>query len=61
VSRVDVRLDAAGNPMVLEINALPGMSPGWSDLTIQAAVAGVDYDALALSIVAAAARRLGLR
>jgi D-alanine-D-alanine ligase len=61
VSRVDVRLDAAGQPMVLEINALPGMSPGWSDLTLQAAVAGVDYDALALGVVAAAARRLGLR
>jgi D-alanine-D-alanine ligase len=59
VARVDVRLDAAGEPMVLEINALPGMSPGWSDITLEAAEAGVDYDQLALGIVAAAWRRLG--
>lgn len=58
VARVDVRLDAEGRPMVLEINALPGMSPGWSDLTLQAAVAGVDYDALALGVLDAARRRL---
>lgn len=59
VGRVDVRLDGAGRPMVLEINALPGLSPGWSDLVLEAGVAGVDYAALALGIVAAARTRLG--
>lgn len=60
VSRVDLRLDGAGRVMVLEINALPGMSPGWSDLTLVAAAAGLDYDALALGILESARRRLGL-
>ena len=55
-----MRLDAAGRPRVLEINALPGMSPGWSDLTLEAASVGIDYDALALGILEAAGTRLRL-
>lgn len=58
VGRVDVRLDADDQPMVLEINALPGMAPAWSDLVLEADHAGVDYDALALGIAGAALERL---
>lgn len=59
IARIDLRLDAHGDPMVLEINALPGMAPGWSDLVLEAGHAGVDYDALALGIAGAALQRLG--
>lgn len=62
VARVDLRLDAddGDRPYVLEINALPGVAPGWSDLALEAAAAGLSYDDLILAIVAQASRRLGL-
>lgn len=59
VARVDLRIDERGEPTVLEINALPGLAPGWSDLTLEAAAAGVDYDALVLGITRAALARGG--
>ena len=57
VARVDLRIDEHGEPMVLEINALPGLSPGWSDLTLEAASAGISYDALVLGIARSAVSR----
>ena len=44
-SRVDLRLGADGNPYVLEVNTLPGMTP-ISDLPRAAAVAGIPYTRL---------------
>ncbi|HBY97302.1 MAG: hypothetical protein M5U01_24755 [Ardenticatenaceae bacterium] len=62
VARVDFRLDASDNntPYILEINPLPGLSPGISDLVLMAAAEGWDHAALINAIVAQAARRLGL-
>jgi len=62
IARVDVRLDAddGDRPYVLEINALPGVAPGWSDMYFEALAAGIAYDELVASVVAHAAHRLGL-
>ncbi|MEA5051732.1 MAG: ATP-grasp domain-containing protein [Oscillospiraceae bacterium] len=61
VARVDLRMDAAGEPCFLEINPLPGLAPGYSDLPMTAEAAGLDYDALVCGICEAAAQRLGVR
>ena len=60
VSRVDVRLDAEGNPRLIEINPLPGLTPGYSDLCIQAAADGIAYEELILEILYLGASRWGL-
>ena len=59
VSRVDFRLDAHNNnkPYILEINPLPGLSPGISDIVIEAAADGVGHTELVLSILHTAMRR----
>ena len=57
--RVDVRADAAGQPQVIEANALAGLHPTHSDLPIMAGLAGWSYEALIERIVASAARRVG--
>lgn len=59
VSRVDFRLDANDNwrPYILEINPLPGLSPGISDLVIEAAAAGIDHTGLVNMILETALRR----
>lgn len=62
VSRVDFRLDAHDNwkPYILEINPLPGLSPGTSDLVIEAAAAGIGHTALVNMILETGLRRHGL-
>lgn len=60
ISRVDIRLDANGNPQLMEINPLPGLTPGYSDLCIQAAAEGILYEDLILEILYLAAGRWGL-
>lgn len=55
--RVDVRADAAGEPQIIEINALPGLHPTHSDLPIMAQLAGMDYVDLIGKIVGSALRR----
>ncbi|MCZ7545314.1 MAG: hypothetical protein M5R40_18140 [Anaerolineae bacterium] len=62
VSRVDFRLDEAegDKPYILEVNPLPGLNPGYSDLCIQARAAGWSYEQLINAIVDQAARRHGL-
>ena len=52
-ARVDVRLDPGGNPWVLEVNTIPGMTPT-SLLPKAAAAAGMDFDALVARILAGA-------
>ena len=49
--RVDVRSDGAGTPHFLEVNPLPGLKPGFSDLPVLAEFAGVGFDALIGRIV----------
>ena len=60
VSRVDFRMDAEGNPRLIEINPLPGLTPGYSDLCLQAAAEGISYEDLILEILYLAAGRWGL-
>jgi D-alanine-D-alanine ligase len=62
VSRVDFRLDIHDNwkPYILEINPLPGLSPGISDLVIEAAADGVDHAGLINMILDTALQRYGM-
>ncbi len=60
ISRVDFRLDAEGQPRLIEINPLPGLTPGYSDLCIQAAKDGIAYEDLILEILYLSAGRWGL-
>jgi D-alanine-D-alanine ligase len=55
--RIDVRLDAAGAPMVLELNPLPGLHPTHSDLPILWSALGRRYEALIDAIVTSASAR----
>jgi D-alanine-D-alanine ligase len=59
VARVDFRLDAKDNwkPYILEINPLPGMSPGISDLVIEAEAIGIDHTELVDRILVTALKR----
>jgi D-alanine-D-alanine ligase len=62
VSRVDFRLDSSDNwkPYILEINPLPGLSPGVSDLVIEAAAEGVDHTFLVNMILDTALKRYSM-
>jgi|GEM_PF-2873059 len=60
VARVDFRMDAAGRPYVLEINALPGINPELSDLCIYMSLLGIPYDWLINRILDLACARYGL-
>lgn len=57
VSRVDIRLDRDQQPRLMEINTLPGLSPGYSDLCIQAHAEGLPYQTLITEILYLAAER----
>jgi len=60
VSRTDVRLDAQGNPRVMEINTLPGLTPEYSDLCLQSKAEGIRYEDLILEILYLGASRWGM-
>lgn len=60
VSRVDFRLDSDGEPRLLEINSLPGLSPGFSDLCVISDAEGLRYQDLILEILYLGASRFGL-
>ena len=62
-SRIDVRLDAAGVPNIVEVNPLPGILPNPQDnscLPKAARAAGLNYDELIQSALLHAAARHGL-
>lgn len=52
--RIDFRTDSAGVPYLLEVNALPGLSPVSGILVRQAAAAGIAFDDLIRRITARA-------
>lgn len=62
VARVDFRLDMHDNdkPYILEINPLPGLNPGYSDLCIEANADGWSYEQLINRILDEAIGRYGL-
>ncbi len=62
-SRIDVRLDTAGTPHVIEINPLPGILPDPAEnscLPKAARAAGLSYDELIQSCLVHAAERQGV-
>ena len=60
VSRVDFRMDSHGNPKLLEINTLPGLTPDFSDLCVISKAEGISYRELVLEILYLGASRWGL-
>lgn len=58
VARVDLRMDAQGRIYVIEVNPLPGLTPGYSDLVLISQAAGMDYDQLMAEIMIGGLRRL---
>jgi len=63
VGRVDFRLDAHNNnkPYILEINPLPGLNPGYSDLPLEAQADGWTFEQLVNEILDHAIERYGLK
>jgi D-alanine-D-alanine ligase len=62
-SRIDVRLDAAGRPNVVEVNPLPGILPDPEDNSCfpkAARAAGLSYDELIQTCLRLAAARQGV-
>ncbi len=59
-SRVDLRADHQGQLYILEINALSGLQPAFSDLPCLANLAGISYTQLIVSILKSAFERYGL-
>lgn len=62
VARVDFRLNVNEDwkPYILEINPLPGLSPGISDIVIEAAADGIEHATLVNRILETALRRYGM-
>jgi D-alanine-D-alanine ligase len=62
VARVDFRLDShdGNKPYILEINPLPGLNPGYSDLPLEAKADGWTFDELVNGILEEAIDRYGL-
>lgn len=50
-ARVDMRLDAKGQPQVIEVNTMPGLERGHSLFEKSAAAIGIDYDELINTMV----------
>ncbi len=63
VARVDFRLDKHDHdkPYILEINPLPGLCPGISDLCIASECEGIDHAQLVNGILQLAMQRQGVR
>jgi D-alanine-D-alanine ligase len=60
VSRTDIRLNAEGEPMLMELNSLPGLTDRYSDLCLEAAAEGISYEDLILDILYLGASRWGM-
>ena len=59
VARVDFKLSNEGTPFVIEVNPLPGLSPGFSDLCLIGEGSGLSYTGLVEEILSGALRRTG--
>ncbi|MSP61044.1 MAG: ATP-grasp domain-containing protein [Myxococcales bacterium] len=58
VARVDLRMNQKGEVYVLEVNPLPGLTPGYSDLVLISNAAGIEYRTLIAEILAGGLKRL---
>jgi D-alanine-D-alanine ligase len=63
VARVDFRLDENDHfrPYILEINPLPGLTPGVSDLVLEAEAMNISHTELVNMILESAILRYGLK
>jgi D-alanine-D-alanine ligase len=61
VGRVDVRLSGDGLPRFIELNPLPGINPGWSDLCLMTERIGMDHADLVGAILDETLLRIGRR
>lgn len=59
-ARVDIRMDAFGNPFVLEVNAIPNLEPEKSSFGLMAKHAGISFNKLLEKIINTALNRYGL-
>lgn len=59
-SRVDIRADADGQPQIMELNSLPGLMPGRSDLVLLCEMAGYPYRKIIEIILDSAQKRWNL-
>jgi D-alanine-D-alanine ligase len=59
-SRVDLRMNRLGQPCLIEINTLPGLVPGFSDLFTISERSGLSYHDLILEILYLGASRFSL-
>jgi D-alanine-D-alanine ligase len=57
VARIDFRIDSKGGIYFIEINPLPGLSPGFSDLVVMAERCGMSYESLIKRILTPAIQR----
>ncbi len=57
--RVDIRMDRDGNPSFMEVNPLPGLNPGHSDLPMIARREGMSFRDLIGAIIESALQRVG--
>lgn len=60
IARIDIRCDRGGNPFVLDVNPLPGLTPDYSDLPRALELAGRPYAYLLETIVYEARTRFGI-
>jgi D-alanine-D-alanine ligase len=60
LGRVDIRCDRDGQPCVMEINPIPGLSPGFSDYPRMAEVGGYSHAELINAILERAVQRTAL-
>ena len=58
VARVDLRMTPKGELYVIEVNPLPGLTPGYSDLCLIASAAGIEYRTLIGEILEGGLKRL---
>ena len=56
--RIDIRMNAQGEPSFIEVNPLAGLNPLRSDLAIMAKLAGIEYSSIISDIMTSAANRL---
>ncbi len=59
IARIDLRLDGAGQPCLIEINALPGLDPVRSDVPILCRKIGMSYKNLIGEIIRHSTERTG--
>lgn len=57
VARIDMRSDANGEPQFLEVNPIPGLKPGFSDIALLTDLSGRSYDWLMGEIMRSACSR----